>query len=150
MRILIIEDLQHKIDELSKFLIEVLDHPEIVIRKSYQSGLEEVLEHHDEYDLLLLDMSMQNYDIAKNESGGDPINLAGLHILEHMYSKEINNKVIVVTMYGNFGEENYSLIELHERLSRDFPDIYQGHVFFSASENEWKDKLHLLITKSIN
>ena len=39
--------------------------------------------------------------------------------------------------------------ELHEKLQAEFPEIYLGHVFFSASENEWKDKLKLLIQKNL-
>ena len=148
MRILIVEDLQVKIEELTGFLSSLISHVHLTVRKSYQSGLEEIIDNHEFYDLILLDMSMQNYDASKDESGGDPINEVGLHILDHMYYKDIMNKVIVVTMYANFGQDNYSLEELNARLYNDFPDNYLGCVFFNASDGKWKADIKKLITEN--
>lgn len=149
MKVLIIEDLQLKIDELSKFLKDRFDITDVTVRKSYNSGLEEVLFYYQQYNLILLDMSMQNYDISQSEPGGDPINLAGLNILDQMYYRNIPNKVIVVTMYGNFEEAGVTLHDLHIKLQNDFPENYLGNVFFNASDDSWKDGLYKLMEKSI-
>ncbi|WP_316846527.1 hypothetical protein [Pedobacter psychrodurus] len=145
MRVLVIEDLQLKIDELTKYLENDLQVDSITVRKSYNSGLDEVLFRSAEYDLIILDMSMQNYDISQNEPGGDPINLAGLNILDQMYFREIPNKVIVFTMYGNFEEVGVSLFDLHEQLSKDFSENYLGNVFFNGSDDTWKDEMNKII-----
>ncbi len=146
MKILIVEDLEVKIEELSNYLSSLIPNVMLTVRKSYQSGLEEIVENHHNYDLILLDMSMQNYDTSKDESGGDPINEVGLHILDHMYFKDIQNKVIVVTMYANFGHDNYNLEDLNSRLYADFPDNYLGCVFFNATDGKWKEDIKTLIT----
>ncbi len=146
MKILIIEDHKHKIDELSKFLKDSIPNVTYEVRMSYHSGLKEVVLNHNKYDLILLDMSMHNYDIAKNETGGDPIPLAGQLILNQMYNKEINTKVIVVTMFETFAGKK--LEDLDTSLSKEFSDIYIGYVYFSASEGRWKNDLKNMIQKT--
>ena len=148
MRILIIEDLQLKVDELTKFIKELIPNAQVEIKMSYHTGLEEVLNNHNNYDLILLDMSMQNYDISQNEFGGDPINIAGMLILDQMYNNDIKSKVIVVTMYPSFGEGSVSLNALHNRLKSDFPENYLDHVFFNSNDDKWKENLKDLITKN--
>jgi CheY-like chemotaxis protein len=148
MRVLIIEDLQLKIDEMTKFLLELDPSISIEIRTSYHAGLQVVLDSNDKYDLILLDMSMQNYNITQNEYGGDPINLAGYLLLDQMYNNEIENKVIVVTMYPYFGDGRVSLNDLHSRLLKEFPSIYLGHVFFSPPDTKWKDSLSKIINEN--
>ncbi|WP_282160828.1 hypothetical protein [Ulvibacterium marinum] len=143
MKILIVEDHKHKIEELKQFIDENFEDMDYEIKTSYHSGLKEVILNHKSYDLILLDMSMYNYDIAKNETGGDPIPLAGQLILHQMYNKGIETKVIVVTMFETFAGKK--LEDLDSSLSRDFKDIYIGYVYFTASEGKWKNDLKKLI-----
>lgn len=150
MRFLIVEDLKHKADELTLFIENNYKDSSITTRTSYQSGLEEILVNSNLYDVILLDMSMQNYDISQNEYGGDPINLAGKFILEKMYYEELETKVIVVTMYGNFLDDKVSLRDLDLNLRQEYPDNYVGSVFFSSSEEKWKDDLSFMIKKASN
>jgi hypothetical protein len=148
MKILIIEDLQLKIDELTKFLLEFDPNIGIETKMSYHAGLEAVLNPNNNFDLILLDMSMQNYDITQYEYGGDPINLAGYLLLDQMYNNDIEYKVIVVTMYPYFGDGRVSLNDLHSRLLLDFPSIYIGHVFFSPPDTKWKESLRIIINEN--
>ncbi|HNP66685.1 MAG TPA: hypothetical protein PKH16_02170 [Aequorivita sp.] len=147
MNILIIEDHKHKIEELSQFLDENFASVNYATRTSYHSGLKEVVLNHQKYDLILLDMSMYNYDIVKNETGGDPIPLAGQLILSQMYNKGIETKVIVVTMFETFAGKK--LEDLNASLSREFKDIYIGYVYFSASEGKWKNDLKNLLIENL-
>ncbi len=146
MKVLIIEDHKHKVEELKSFLNETYKKVTYEIRTSYHSGLKEVILNHSSYDLILLDMSMHNYDIAKNETGGDPIPLAGQLILDQMYNKGIDTKVIVVTMFETFAEKK--LEDLHYSLNSDFKDIYLGYVYFSPSEGKWKNNLKNMINEN--
>jgi CheY-like chemotaxis protein len=101
-RILIVEDNEKKLEKLKVFLES--EYPEISLeeRTSYNSASKEIALNYENYDLILLDMSMQTYDISTEESGGEPEPLAGKNILKQMYLREIPNKVIVVTMYENY------------------------------------------------
>ncbi len=146
MKVLIIEDHKHKEEELKLFLNESFDNILHEVKTSYHSGLKEVILNHANYDLILLDMSMHNYDIAKNETGGDPIPLAGQLILNQMYNKGIDTKVIVVTMFETFAEKK--LEDLHNSLNTDFKDIYLGYVYFRSSEGNWKKDLNKMIKEN--
>ena len=139
-RILIIEDDKYKLDKMKSFLEKDFPDLEIIVKTSFHSGFDEIVDNFHLYDLLLLDMSMQNYDISTDEAGGDPAPLAGKSILTQMYLREIPTKVIVVTMYERF-QDGTKIKDLHSTLTEEFIDNYKGYVFFSHIDNKWMDDL---------
>lgn len=147
-KILIVEDNQKKLEKLRNFLKEQFKEIEIVEKMSYNSATKEIVLNHDNYDLILLDMSMQTYDISDDESGGEPEPLAGKNILKQIYLRNIPTKVIVVTMYENF-VDGTRIKQLDEELNFDFSDNYCGYIFFSHTNFEWAKKLKELINKII-
>lgn len=144
MNILFIEDHPYKLGQVLNFLSEGFPDVKVEVRNSYNSGLRELITNSKEYDLLLLDISMPNYDISPEENGGDFLPLAGKLILKEMYLREIPTKAIVVTMHGSF-EDGTKLAELDNKLKTEFCDNYIGHVYFSAVSTEWKIQLENLI-----
>ncbi|MCC6182607.1 MAG: hypothetical protein IT237_12315 [Bacteroidia bacterium] len=145
-RILFIEDDQYKMEKIKAFLEEEFSDIELTIRTSFHGGFEEIDENHANYDLVLLDMSMQNYDISAHEAGGDPAPLAGKSILTQMYLREIETRVVVVTMYENF-QDGTKIKDLNTSLKEEFPENYQGYVFFSHMDNKWMNDLKQFIEK---
>ncbi|WP_100610749.1 response regulator [Confluentibacter lentus] len=146
MRILFIEDHPYKQGQVLGFLNEKYPSTIITTKNSYNSGLKELKENSDSYDLVLLDISMPNYDISAEESGGDFLPLAGKLILKEMYLREIPTKAIVVTMHGSF-EDGTKMIDLDNILKTEFSENYIGYVYFSAVSTEWKNQLENLINK---
>ena len=146
--ILIVEDNQKKLEKLRTFLSEEFEGVEIVERMSYNSATKEIVLNHNYYDLILLDMSMQTYDVSDDESGGEPEPLAGKNILKQIYLRNIPIKVIVVTMYENF-VDGTRIKQLNEELIEEFSDNYCGYIFFSHTNLEWSKKLKELINKII-
>lgn len=144
-RILIVEDNHLKLEKLKDFLTEEFFGVELEERTSYNSASKEIALNFERYDLILLDMSMQTYDISNEESGGEPEPLAGKNILKQIYLREIPTKVIVVTMYENF-IDGTKITRLDNELKSDYPDNYCGYIFFSHTNLEWAEKLK----KSIN
>lgn len=149
MKILLIEDHPYKLNQVLNFLSESFSDVEVETRGSYNSGLRELILHNKKYDLLLLDISMPNYDISPEENGGDFLPMAGKLILKEMYLREIPTKAIVVTMHGSF-EDGTKLSELDKALTEEFKDNYAGHVYFTAISNEWREHLETLIKKVKN
>lgn len=145
-RILFIEDDQYKMEKIKDFLEEEFNNIEVVIRTSFHGGFEEIVENHEHYDLVLLDMSMQNYDISPDESGGDPAPLAGKSILTQMYLREIGTNVVVVTMYENF-QDGTKIKDLNTSLKEEFPENYKGYVFFSHMDTKWMNDIKQFILK---
>lgn len=135
-KILFIEDDQYKMEKIKTFIENEFKNVELTIRTSFHGGFEEIVDNPDIYDMILLDMSMQNYDMSASEAGGDPAPLAGKSILTQMYLREINVNVVVVTMYKNF-QDGTEIRGLHTSLAEEFPENYKGYVFFSHEDNEW-------------
>lgn len=147
-RLLIVEDNQKKLEKIKEML--VIDFPEFEVeeRMSYISASKEIALNYDKYDLILLDMSMQTYDITSEEAGGDAEPLAGKNILRQMFLRDIPTKVIVVTMYQNF-VDGTKIKQLDEELKKEYLDNYCGYISFSHTNSEWATKLKESISKII-
>lgn len=144
MKIIFIEDHPLKQAHINKFVKEKFTDVEIVNKNSYISGLKELKENHHTYDVLLLDISMPNYDISSEDSGGDWMPLAGKKILKEMFLRDISTKAIVVTMHGSF-DDGTKITELDENLKLEFPENYIGYSYYSQINEDWKDKLETLL-----
>lgn len=144
--ILIVEDNQKKLEKLKFFLETEFNGVNLEERTSYNSASKEIALNYERYDLVLLDMSMQTYDISNDESGGEPEPLAGKNILRQMYLRDIPTKVIVVTMYENF-VDGTKITQLDEELKTEYPDNYFGFIFFSHTNFDWSIKLKESINK---
>lgn len=138
-KILIVEDEQRKLDNIKDFLKSEFPDLEFVDKRSYISATKEIIENFQEYDLILLDMSMTTYDVTVDESGGVPEPLAGENIIDTMFLMDINTKVIVVTMYESFVGKKLSEFDIE--LKSNYPDNYLGFVFYSYGKTDWQIKL---------
>lgn len=139
MKILFIEDNPQKLKQICDFLEQHYNDIELTIRKSYNSGLRELIMNKS-YSLILLDMSLPNYDIEPGESGGDFEKYAGKFLLSEMYRRDITTNVLIITMYLNYVDEEFS-----SELKDNFPN-YLGVVYYNVKEpdgwkNELKDKI---------
>lgn len=148
MKILLIEDDQHKSSQIIQFLKNEFDNINIVFKKSYQSGLKELLTTNN--DMILLDMQLPNFDIKPGEDGYKFRKLAGLDILKEIKRKNIKNKVIVITQFETFGEGEFyiDLENLKSILYRDYKGIYVDTVYYSPENTMWQKELVLHIKKN--
>lgn len=144
--ILLIEDDQYKLEKIKLFIENSFTGLKLTIKTSFHGGFEEIITQDDKYELILLDMSMQNYDITAHEAGGDPAPLAGKSILTQMYLREITTQVVVITMYEHF-QDGTKIKDLNTILTEEFPESYKGYVFFSHVDNKWQADLSKYLTK---
>lgn len=144
MRVLLIEDNEHKKNLIFNFVNDEFPQIELGLKKSYNSGLRELITN-DNYSLILLDMSLPNYDIGAGESGGDFESLAGEYLLNEMYRRDINIKVVIVTMYPNYVDE-----EFNSGLRENFPN-YLGVIYFNLNDLEsWKTELRIILKSTLD
>lgn len=144
MKILFIEDHPRKKEQVVEFLNEILDKPHIEVKESYNSALRELISNKDKYNILLLDMSMPNYDITGEDDGGDWLPFAGKLILKNMFLRQISTKAVVVTMHGMF-DDGTKLDDLDSELKDEFPDNYIGYIHYSQINFDWKNQLETLL-----
>ena len=145
MKILLIEDDQNKSKQIIDFVKENIPESSIELRRSYQSGLKEIVS--ESYDLVLLDMQLPNFDIKFGEDGYKFRKLAGMDIMTELARKKKSCKVIIVTQFETFGEgDSYiDLKGLKHILSDQFSDLYIDTVSYSADKSIWKKDLKLII-----
>lgn len=148
MRILLIEDNEHKGARIAEFILDSMQDIEFKTASSVQEGLKRI--SHDHPDIILLDMSLPAFNYTANDNGFQHSSYAGKDILEYLDSFEIDTPVIVITAFTTFGEDKNALTfdELHSKFMKDYPDYYIGSIWYSSLEDSWKNKLLSLI-KSI-
>jgi DNA-binding NarL/FixJ family response regulator len=145
VNILLIEDNEFKKKKLYNFLIELQNIKNIDIASSYTSGITKCLSNN--YDLLILDMSMPTYDKSSTETGGDFRTYGGKEIVRKLKRKRKDTPFIVVSQHPKFSEneETLSLEEIGDSFSETSSEHYLGLVFYDTSSAVWKSELEKLI-----
>ncbi|KAF2989831.1 response regulator [Methylocystis sp. MJC1] len=142
MNVLLVEDDQNKGTQLVNFIKDQFPDANIELVRSLQSAVRYIRKNHA--DIVLLDMTLPNYDAGPDEPGGGTTHsFGGREFLKQMERFQINVPVIVVTQFETFGQEPKALRlpELDAQLRRDHAPIYQGAVYYHASIHDWREKL---------
>ncbi len=148
MKLLIVEDDDNKSSQLKQFLREAVADVTTTVARSLQSGLREV--RGNPPDLVLLDMTLPNYDIGPDEPGGSTHPFGGREFLRQMRRFKIGVPVIVITQFETFGSgaEMTTLKELDQELRANHSNVYRGVVYYHAAIQSWKDQLKVLIAQN--
>lgn len=146
MRILLVEDDERKRGHILAFLQRELAQEQVISARSYHSGVRALLE--DEFDLVVLDMTIPTYDISVEEPGGRPHPFGGREILEQMERRGIPTRIVVVTQYQQFGEGGQisTLEELNAQLRDQFGERYLGAIYYDPSIGNWKKELSQIVS----
>jgi CheY-like chemotaxis protein len=145
MNILVVEDDENKRAQLSQFLRRSFPQASGLEARSLQSGLRQIRERLP--DLILLDMTLPNYDAGFDEPGGQTLNFGGIEFLRQMDRFDIAVPVIVVTQFETFGKGSteIGLIELDRKLQAEHGSVYRGSVYYHAAIHGWEEKLEMMI-----
>jgi CheY-like chemotaxis protein len=141
MNILIVEDDENKRVQLKGFLEDLIPGARTRLARSLQSGIRSLREELP--DLVILDMTLPNFDAGPDEPGGQIHPLGGRELLEQMLRFEMEVPVIVVTQFETFGKgsRQMNLKTLHQQLQREYGNIYKGAVYYHAAIHGWKEHL---------
>lgn len=142
MKILIVEDDYDKKKIVTNYIHEICGiGTEITERESLRSGLMELIKNND-YDYVILDMSLPNFDINEDEpGGGTPESFAGREFMEQMNLRELTCPVIILTQYSSFERGSVSLEDLRNEFSFNYSKFYIGLVYYNAVTDNWKNEL---------
>ncbi|MBE4502509.1 response regulator, partial [Vibrio parahaemolyticus] len=102
MKILIIEDNEHKREKVCAFIQSLKYGIELYESASFNSGIKAISKF--DLDLIILDMSLPTHDKSANESGGRFRVYGGKDIVRKMRRKSITTPFVILTQYSNFGE----------------------------------------------
>lgn len=145
MRILIIEDNHSKLKKIKAFLEK--NYPTVSVHDamSYTAGLRRLYD--ENWDLILLDMSLPVYDMNIQDSGGDKKSIAGKEIMKRMLHRKVMVPTIVVTQFDTFGDRGITIDALNEEFEKTLSSIWKGTVNYEKSS--WTISLKKLIDEII-
>lgn len=145
MNVLIVEDDENKGVQFSQFLRDTFAAIDIKLERSLQGGLRRIRKERP--DLVLLDMTLPNYEPGPDESGGITHIFGGREFLRQMDRFDVDVPVIVVTQFETFGKPPavMGLRELDEQLRAEHSAVYRGAVYYHASLDAWKHALREMI-----
>ena len=145
MKVLIIEDDSNKMRRIANEVKQIRRDAILTEARSYQSGVRTLMLN--QYDFLLLDMSLPIFDISNEEDGFQVDPFSGRNILEEMHRKNVIVPTVVITMFETFGEGGklMTLQELDIDLSDKYPSFYKGLIYYNSSEINWKENLKVHI-----
>ena len=142
MRILIVEDDENKSVQLDRFVRDTFPDAELCSTRSLQAGVRRI--RTEPFDLVLLDMTLPNYEAGPDEPGGGTTHsFGGREFLKQMERFDVSTPVVVVTQFETFGKppQSLNLEELDAQLRREHGGIYRGAVYYHASIHGWRDVL---------
>ncbi|MDY3997668.1 MAG: hypothetical protein SOY73_00905 [Blautia sp.] len=148
MEILYVEDEQNKARQVVQVIKENIPSVNILLRNSYNAALMEI--GRENLDLILLDMSLPLYDVSEAmeyEEDNDFETFAGIDLLEELVRIDSKKKVIIITAFDVLGEDDnrINLMQLDEKMKKEYCDNYRGIIYYSSSSLEWCHKLVELI-----
>lgn len=141
-----IEDNEAKLNKIKQFCADYWPDYQIECRCSYNTALSEVVHNGKFYDIILLDVSMNTYEVNGDASDGEQEPLAGSNILRFMKLRKIYVPVIVVTMYESF-VDGIRIDKLDEGFRAKYPEFYKGYVYYSLKNDDWINKLKELMVR---
>ncbi|MFA7090716.1 MAG: response regulator [Arcobacteraceae bacterium] len=148
MKILVVDDSEYKIKKIVT-LLDSIREKNITYDKafSYTSGLNKALKNN--YDLIILDMSMPTYDKTKNESGGRFRVFGGKEIVRQLKREKKIAPFIILTQYSQFDDTDKikTLEDLETFFDEKFSEFHISTIFYDTSSSKWKILLEEKISK---
>lgn len=143
MRVLVIEDNHSKLKQITVFMKKEYPDASIHDALSYTAGLRRIYD--EDWDLLLLDMSLPIYDMSQQETGGDKKSIAGKEIMKRMIYRKKIIPTIVITQFDTFGENELSINTLNKQFAENLSEVWRGTVNYEDSTNKWMIDLKKLL-----
>lgn len=140
MRILLADDDKNKRERIISFLNSKYNHLDIFETKSYQSTLKEAIDN--EFDLILLDMTMPTFDISIEEGGGRVRVFAGKEIIKKMTRRKKFIPVVIITQFETFGDDEFTFEELKKDLQDSNRNIFKEIIYYHNGLSGWQEKLY--------
>lgn len=147
--ILIVEDDMNKLSHLQQLVSGEAKGSQITVARSLQSSIRAV--RGQSFSLVILDMTLPNFDTGPDESGGSTHPFGGREFLSQLERFDLEIPVIVVTQFESFGigAESMTVGQLNEQLTTRYPGTYKGMVYYHAAIQGWEQELSSLIRASL-
>jgi CheY-like chemotaxis protein len=149
IKLLIVEDDANKREQLHNLVADRFPALTVTDAESLIGGVRQL--RHWNPDIVILDMTLPNYDPEDESNTGGMEAFGGEEFLRQVKRFQLSPSVIVVTQFETFGDigESKGREELHSYLDQSFPETYRGMVYYHASLNTWSDELEKLVRDAL-
>ena len=144
MRVLLIEDEEHKANDLTKKLFASgVEHNDLTRVISVRQAVLEVTEGN--FDLVIVDMALPTFSSAGG--GGAAQAVGGIEVLRALSMAGVRAKIIIVTQYPDIlvGGNRVKLHQAARVLSGKYNQDVLGAVLYSYKTPEWAAAFDVLL-----
>ncbi len=143
-KVLVVEDDTLKSREIINFAKSINNNLSITHKASLNSGLFELTKN--EYNLIILDMSLPTFDNNESEHFQP---YGGLLFLDEVKRKKYKVPIVIVTQYASFGEgkTETTLEEIDYKCKNKYPNFKE--IIYYLDEN-WQERLKKYIVGENN
>lgn len=141
MRILLVEDDEHKMNDIISYIDTLKKGIVVETARSVESGVQSAVDN--QYNLILLDMTVPNFDITEKSDGGKSYKNGGEIIVKELLDEEVAFRCAVITQYETFNNE--TIDQISQRIRLLCGDDYLGYVKYSTNMESWRQGLKELI-----
>lgn len=147
MKILIVEDDTRKGEAIVGLLEAEFPNASVTLVRSYQSGMRAATDGSP--DLMILDMSLPNYDAAPGKRSGKPRPLGGFEIMRKLRRKGVKTLAMVLTQLDHFGDggQEYDFQGLEVKCRDEFPGTFLRSIHYAQSSSDWKAQVVEVVKK---
>jgi CheY-like chemotaxis protein len=147
MRVLLVEDEEHKIADLTERII----HAGVSKRDLVTvSGVREAVLQATggSFDLVILDMALPTF--SQGTGGGVAQSVGGVEVLRALSAEGLSLKIIVVTQYPGIiiGGKNVPLSQIGKVASAKYGQEVLGAVLYKFKMPEWPEMFDALMEKA--
>jgi CheY-like chemotaxis protein len=147
MLVLLVDDDDNKRRQLARVIRETLHGSSIMEARSFQGALRAMVAQR--FDIAVLDMTLPAFDVSPDDEGGRTLAYGGRDLIEQLVARGLSTPAILVTQYDNFGSGvGQSLDHISRELTRRYPSIFVGSVFFDIAAAGWRQDLATLLLRS--
>lgn len=145
MLILLVEDDENKIDKILEFLKSFCPEVDLVTSNSLMSGLKSMQSKNP--DLVLLDMTLPNFDGPTNVSSNKMKAFGGTEFIRQSNRLGLSGKIIVITQFESFGDAPniVSFDDVKKDLTEKYPENFLNMIYYHASQAKWELELGNII-----
>lgn len=137
MKILLVEDDDLKMKDIINIVKSISNSVTIDTAYSVASGVQLAVDN--EYDIILLDMTIPNFDQIDGRDGGPSYKNGGELIVRELLDEGVEFRCMVITQYETFNDE--TIDQISERITRICGNRYLGYVKYSTMNESWKAEL---------
>jgi CheY-like chemotaxis protein len=148
VKVLLVEDEEHKSMDLRKRIEAVLENPRLTIKGGVRDAVIAVAV--ENFELIVLDMALPTFDgRARKVSGGEAQVVGGLEVLRALHATGKSTKVIIVTQYPDvvLGGNKVRLNQLPKTIAQKYNQDVLGAILYSFNSPQWEATFDSILGK---